>query len=650
MPKLRPGLMVAALLVAATTGLSSQQQPPPVFRAGIQYVPVDVVVTDSNDKPITDLEAFDFEILDRGKPQRIVDFRLVTIPVGTPGTTVVTRTSDVASNATPSPNSRLFVVMIDDLHTLEYELIQVKQIATEFIQSLAPTDEVALVFVGRSDLGINFTNDRARLLQAIDRTREAMGMGIDALGRSGNGAGARNVAQSYGRALASTLSSTAMAIEGSSHARRAIVYIGAGTPLDPNAGMRGDERQIAETVHEELKAAYDKARRANVPIYTIDPRGLVQPADAVRGGIGMSAERAPLGSDVPLRIRLQLENLAVTAINTGGRAFTNQSSLSNAVNAIVADNSSFYVMGFNASHGADTFYRRLEVKVHREGARVRARTGYAFARTTAADATVGERLGLAMTSGVDVRGLGLRAAVAPLLPTTKGMRSAVTIEVAYPAATMAGETTDTLGVEILALDGDGKVKARVARAYTVRPPGSALETFPVVINDVIDLPDRPLTLRVGVASRALGRAGTVQIPVDAPKTSESTIQMGAVVLGLAGGAGPPSLGDDFVKAIVPFQPTTSRTFVPGQTLRVFAPVFWRTRETEARVVLTLEGPSVTLRREERLGVATATDGRRLSAVDTLIPLAQLSGAYTLRLEANVNDKQTFVREVRFEVR
>jgi hypothetical protein len=280
---------------------------------------------------------------------------------------------------------------------------------------------------------------------------------------------------------------------------------------------------------------------------------------------------------------------------------------------------------------------------------VRARTGYAFAKPATTDSTIGERLGLAMTSGVDVRGLGLRATVAPLLPTSKGTRSAVTIEVAYPAATMDGVTTDTLGVQILALDGDGKVKASVNRAYTVRPPGAAAETFPVVINDVIDLPDQPLTLRVGVASRALDRAGTVQLPVDAPKASESAIQMGAVVLGLADGGGPPTLGDDFVKAIVPFQPSTARTFTPQQTLRVFAPVFWRSRETDARVVLTLEGPTVTLRREERLTVATATDGRRLTALDTLIPLAQLSGTYTLRLEANVNDKQTFVREVRFEV-
>jgi len=499
--------------------------------------------------------------------------------------------------------------LIDDLHTLEYELIQVKHIATEFIQSLAPTDEVALVFVGRSDLGINFTTDRARLLKGIDHTREALGLGIDALGRTGNGAGARNVVMSYGRSLASTIKTTAMAIEGSSHARRAIV-----------------------------------------PIYTLDPRGMVQPADAVRGGIGMSSAGSPLGTDVPLRIRLQQEMLAITAINTGGRAFTNQSSLSNAVQAIVADNSSFYVMGFNASHGADAFYRRLEVTVHREGARVRGRSGYAFARPKTADAPAGERLGFAMTSGVDVRGLGLRATVAPLLPTNKGMRSAVTIEVAYPTATMAGVATDTLGVQILALDGDGKVKASVTRTYTVRPPGAALETFPVVINDAIDLPDQPLTLRIGVASRALERAGTVQIPVDAPKPSESAIQMGAVVLGLTDGVRPPSLGDDFVKAIVPFQPTTSRTFAPQQTLRVFAPVFWRTRETETRVVLTLEGPGVTLRREERLTVATATDGRRLAALDTLIPLAQLSGAFTLRLESNVNDKQTFVREVRFDVR
>ena len=38
-----------------------------------------------------------------------------------------------------------------------------------------------------------------------------------------------------------------------------------------------------------------------------------------------------------------------------------------------------------------------------------------------------------------------------------------------------------------------------------------------LIDDAMDLPSQALTLRIGVASRALGRTGTVQLPVEVPK-------------------------------------------------------------------------------------------------------------------------------------
>jgi hypothetical protein len=37
-----------------------------------------------------------------------------------------------------------------------------------------------------------------------------------------------------------------------------------------------------------------------------------------------------------------------------------------------------------------------------------------------------------------------------------------------------------------------------------------------MVDDVIDLPALPLTVRAGVASRALGVAGTVQMSLDIP--------------------------------------------------------------------------------------------------------------------------------------
>ncbi len=656
-------MVLTPLIVALTAVLSAQQTP--VFRAGVHYVSVDVVVTDGNDVPITDLEAFDFEIYDRGVRERIADFRFVSIPVSTTPVTdlrAARPAPDVATNARPSDNSRLFVMIVDDLHTIESEIPAVKKVMTEFIRAVSPSDEVAIVFVGRSDLGVNFTTDRQRLLAAVDRVRDASGFAIDAMGRTtsrppATPAGLRSIVNttlSYGRSLASTIRTASLALEGSDHARRAIVYVGAGSPIDPNAGLRGGEKPAADMVYDELKAAFDRARRANAPIYTLDPRGLVQQADAVRGGIGAVGSRDDLGAalpgSIPLRLGIQQDMLAAVAFNTGGRAFTNQSDLTRAVESIVRENGNFYVLGFYARHSAYRTFNDLEVKVSRPGAKVRARLGYVPASAVANDVALDERLATAMTSGVDVRGLALRAVAAPLLPAGNVMRTAVTMHVTYPTGASGESPLDTIRYQILALDADGRVKATVERSYTVRPPRTERESVALVINDVIDLPSQPLTLRVGVASRALGRAGTVQMPVEAPRPSESRIQMGGIVIGTPDSPQPPTLGADYIRSVLAFQPTTQRSFSTGETLRVFAPIFWRGRETDARVTITLKGTDVTLRREETLTVAEAVDGRRVTSFDTLIPLAQLSGDFTMTIDARVKDGQTATRTVAFAVR
>ena len=54
---------------------------------------------------------------------------------------------------------------------------------TDFVAALSPDDEVAMVFVGRSDLSQNFTKDVGRLLKAVDDVRDALGFGLDALAR-----------------------------------------------------------------------------------------------------------------------------------------------------------------------------------------------------------------------------------------------------------------------------------------------------------------------------------------------------------------------------------------------------------------------------------------------------------------------------------
>ena len=641
--------MVLTLLIVALTAVLSAQQTP-VFRTAVQLVTVDVIVTDADDRPVKGLTRDDFEVIDRGRPQTVTDFRFLDIPVTRTELAdikALPRAPDVASNVSPSPDSRLFVLIVDTLHTLESEIVPMKQVMTEFVRSISPMDEVAITYPNRSDLGTNFTTDRQKMIRVIDQVGDASGFAVDAQGRAIASLGSMD-GERASRTLAWALKNTALALAGSAHPRRAIVYVGGGTP----ANMSGDPATMWP-VFDEYKDAYRVAREANVPIYTLDPRGMVDSFRANRPASSLSRQ-TPIVRTGSFNLRYQKDNLHVAAVNTGGRAFVDQSDITGAMQQLIADNGSVYLLSYYPDTAPLTDrFNEIEVKVKRPGLKVRARAGYHAAGVrVAAELPITEQLNQAMTSALDQRGLSLQATVAPLLPTGDKMRTAVTIRLSLPTTGGADRPFDSLRIQLLALDGDAKVKGKVERAYTVRPPqpgATERDAAILIINEAIDLPSQPLTLRIGVVSQSLGRTGTLQVPVHAPKPSDSRIQMGAVVIGASAAASPSTLGADLIKGIVPFQPSTRRTFRPEQTLRIFAPIFWKGRETEATVTLTLEGTGVTLRRDEKLTVARPVDGRRVTTLDTLIPLAQLNGAFTLTIDARVKESQTASRTVTFEV-
>ena len=62
----------------------------PVFRGGIDFVRVDVIVSDKKSQPVTNLTQNDFEVLEDGKPVAIEQFKLIKVdgnptPGGPPG-------------------------------------------------------------------------------------------------------------------------------------------------------------------------------------------------------------------------------------------------------------------------------------------------------------------------------------------------------------------------------------------------------------------------------------------------------------------------------------------------------------------------------------------------------------------------------------
>src|SRR4051812_11825939 len=82
--------VLAVLLAVSAAALSAQQPapapqsteaPPVVFRAEVNYVEIDALVTDAQGNIVSNLSADDFELVEDGKPQKVVAFSLVNIPI-----------------------------------------------------------------------------------------------------------------------------------------------------------------------------------------------------------------------------------------------------------------------------------------------------------------------------------------------------------------------------------------------------------------------------------------------------------------------------------------------------------------------------------------------------------------------------------------
>jgi len=656
----------ASGLLAVALALGARQAPQsPAFRASVDHVAVDVVVTDRHDRPITTLTKDDFEILEQGRVQTIANFDLVSIPA--PHRTIdwaaaaLSPKVDVATNTPPAPISRAFVMVIDDLHIVESDLIPLRRIVTEFVQSLSPDDEAGIVFTGHSSLSVDLTRDVARLGGVADHLREALGFGEDALGTtSAGGPVIPPLIFENARSADLVLKNVAESLAGSGFARRAIVYVSAGSVAVVAPGAPSP----APSDYLFLRDVYDAARRADTPIYTLDPRGLVQPEQAVRGGIGViggigmpdaSGQRRLIASN----IRHQQDRLYENAEQTGGRAFVNRNDLPRAVDELIADSDVFYVLGYYPDpFAADGKFHAITVKVKTAGARVRARAGYVASEAADTAATGPARpdaptpMDRALGAGVSVADVALRAAAAPLVPTPKGMSTVVTVEMTYPPQP-AGPTdlTDDTDLRILALDQDAKVKVSTDRTFHVTglPVGANGTTF--AMNDLVDLPAQPLTLRIGVSSRLLGRTGTIQVIVDVPKATDDRLQIGGVALGSTPGP-EATQAFDVIRETVPFQPTTSRAFSTGDTIRVWASLLWSGKDDTVDATVSVpDAPAMPRHAATVVGVPSGGEGRWHGTLDLTASMAGLTpGAHGLQIDAHLPSGQTATRLIAFVVR
>ncbi|MEX2661056.1 MAG: VWA domain-containing protein, partial [Vicinamibacterales bacterium] len=130
---------------------------------------------------------------------------------------------------------------------------------------------------------------------------------------------------------------------------------------------------VVQDIETTLRSVVGQTARAGARIYAVDVRGLNRGGNAGIIDQGYSYE--------PEAASVRFDGLAdgpnSLAIDTGGMMIRNENNIGRALDRVADDAGRYYVLAYQpANTNFDGKYRPIEVKVKREGLRVRARKGY----------------------------------------------------------------------------------------------------------------------------------------------------------------------------------------------------------------------------------------------------------------------------------
>jgi hypothetical protein len=152
-----------------------------------------------------------------------------------------------------------------------------------------------------------------------------------------------------------------------------------GTGTSPSDCER--DRQILSQIDDnlEFRTILDEANRANTSFYPIDPRGLAvfdeQIVPPIPDSVGRPAPMVPLDID-RAQLTARITTLRTLAEATDGLAIVDSNNLDAGLKRVVADLSSYYLLGYYSTGKLDGKFHAISVRVKRPRVQVRARRGF----------------------------------------------------------------------------------------------------------------------------------------------------------------------------------------------------------------------------------------------------------------------------------
>lgn len=588
----------------------------PTFRSGIELVQVDVYVTDENGKPVTGLTADDFEVFEDGKRQVITTFTPVNIPIERSEALPFDAEPDVLSNNRPHGHLYLFILA----GTEPDWALRARYLARQFINDYFGDNDVAAVITGRTYPGDrqDFTSNRRLLISAVDRFA---GEGMDVVELA-------DLMEVFARVAGS---------------RKIVVWFG-GPPalVDP---FDLDRKPLLYTRAQDAgHAALAAAMRGNIRWYQIDPQGLTPSGGLDKPPEETSKNASSMGGG---------GNPYSVFDATGGFALVNSNNFTNAFERLVAETSTYYLLGFESSHRrAEGRLVKLEVKTKRPDLKVRSRTGYIeeFRYRSRPPYVEPQRtlVETALANPLATSGMGIRVTAAPF--KSSGRDATVTLAVDLDASQFTfneknGSFAGTLELRHLATDVNHKIYPEFRHTSTMTLDAANLErlrTNGVRIMSQFDVPKGRYQVRVAATSG--GWNGSVVYDVEVPDFAADPLALSGVALAALTPVATATLrpsaikrtsqksrqcraasceasvvmesrltawsadvektgGAHLLRDVLPAPPTTTREFGPEETLALYAEVYDNNRAADKdapyaiRLTATLRDPNGSIVRE-----------------------------------------------------
>ncbi len=740
------GLIICAAGYAAVRAQAprgGQGSPSVTFQVEVDYVDVDAVVTDERGNFVRDLGRDDFELLEDGKPVKIDTFSVVEIPVERYDRTAFggrSAAEDVRSNRSTLAG-RFYVIVLDDMGTSPLRSPYVIKAARQFVeQHFASNDTAAVVYTsGRRDRAQEFTSDRRLLLTSIDKfmgtklrsstldkldgyyMEKALAEGLAAQNNGEpvdpSSSQARNASpfsrgegypnRSYDmndmergqRALGvlGQIKSYAEFLANVRGRRKAMVLFSEGIDYPTNDIFGAHD---ATTVLGAMQDAVAAAARANVNIFTVDPRGLVgltseyielNQSNADLFNVSARDPRYGMQPQTALlaEMRLTQDSLRTLSEETGGLASIDTNAFSTAFNRIVEANSLYYMLGYYPpNHPSDGKFHKIEVRLKRPGLRVVARRGYAsprardlssrerqrvererLARTKGADQTSSE-LRAMLDSPIQQSGVMLDVHAAAFKGTPRAASVALAIDVDATRLQFApqkdtGIFSDTVELSLYGINAQGKPLQglRTALELTLRPEThQRVKQYGLRANPRLELPPGRYQVRIGVRDSGTGEMGTVFYDLDVPDFARGRLNMSGLLVTAPSAQRTLTVQADQTAAkLLPGAATGRRSFTSSDVLALYAEIYENNSSGPPRRVdvttrlIDETGRDVSVARDvlER-GPSSGNDKSATFVMSREVPLKDVApGRYLLRIEAQLRgetgDDSSVARETSIRV-